>query len=147
VISEECCEVTRVSKVKLEERGAKVVFLNSDNTEFVKIRVDGCVVANESAADWALVKRPIGDLLVELKGRNIELAVKQLTATMRLWRDNKLSCGGKIGALVVSRQVPKATIMQKVKLKFMSEFRCPIHVVSHNQEFIFERVLDSRGPN
>jgi hypothetical protein len=135
-----------VSKVKLQERSSKVVFLNVEKVEFVKIQVDGCIVNDEIAADWVVAKSSVGDIFLELKGRNVEHAVQQVAATLRHWKNQNWFCGEKIAALIVSRQVPKASLVRKQLENFVKEFKCPLHVVSHNQEITFENVLSFKGP-
>ena len=76
-----CIEETSDPKIKLEERGSKVIFLNEVRHPFRKIKVDGCVVQNQTAADWVVSKPPVGDLVLELKGRNVDHAIEQVTTT------------------------------------------------------------------
>lgn len=132
-----CIEETSDPKIKLEERGSKVIFLNEVRHPFRKIKVDGCVVQNQTAADWVVSKPPVGDLVLELKGRNVDHAIEQVTTTLRLWRSNNWCCGGQTAALIVSRQVPKGTLAQKAMKEFRREFGSKIKLVSHNQEFEF----------
>jgi len=89
-IAAECIEATTDSRVKVSERGRKAIFLNPDNCNYSKVRVDGCVVKNAKAADWVVSKHAVGDIIVELKGRNVEHAVKQINATAALWTEKRL---------------------------------------------------------
>lgn len=140
--SKECCENTDVSRIKFEERRSKAIFVNPERSKFVRIRIDGCAIPKGKAADWVLCKPGVGDIIIELKGRSVEHAVKQVSATVQEWAAKGWCCG-KIGALIVTTQVPKATISQKVQLEFRRSYGCPIHIVSHNQEFTFEKLFSS----
>jgi hypothetical protein len=117
-----------------------------ENGRYCKIQVDGCVVKNALAADWVVSKQGIGDIIVELKGRNVEHAAKQINATATLWTDEKLRVG-RLAALVVATQYPRAnTMMQKAQAAFAKKFNAPLHVVTKNNEYCFEKVLSFGSP-
>jgi hypothetical protein len=76
-----------------KEKNVKVVF-NCSGHEFYKIKVDSdrfnnLIGNNEPRCDYAIVKvsRDI-ELLIELKGQDIQRACKQLQATKRLLLNN-----------------------------------------------------------
>jgi hypothetical protein len=145
-IQSECKESTTDSRVQVSERGRKATFLNLKNDPFCKIQVDGCVVKHSLAADWVVSKNGVGDIIVELKGKNVEHAVKQVNATATLWTDEKLRVG-KLAALIVSTQYPRAnTVMQKAQEAFAKKFKAPPHVVTKNNEYSFQKVLSFGSP-
>ncbi|MBA4056208.1 MAG: hypothetical protein C0490_15950, partial [Marivirga sp.] len=76
-------EYTKVSKIKLSDAGSKrfAVFLNKEKTTYIKRRMDGGLVKNITAADWMLSKPNVGDVIVELKGRDVAHALDQVAAT------------------------------------------------------------------
>lgn len=63
---EECCTTTRVSKVKVEEKGKKATFLNPKKEVFTKVRFDGCQVQNKRGCDWIVIHSDTDNILVEL---------------------------------------------------------------------------------
>lgn len=143
----ECQEITYVSKVKVEETGRKAIFLNADGVAIVKTRVDGCVIINQLAADWVISQNSIGDIVVELKGKDVEHAAKQIHATADFWSQNGLRIG-KIAALIVCKQYPKAsTMIQRAQQAFAKRFGGPLHVVTKAYEFRMEHVLSFKGPH
>jgi hypothetical protein len=142
-----CQEDTTVSKVKVEENGRKAVFRNSAQKKYKKTRIDGCVMVQTSAADWIVTKIPVGDVIIELKGKDVHHAVSQIHATARFWHKHKLFVG-KIAALIVCKQYPRAsTAVQRSQSSFAKTYRGPLHVVTKNYEYEFERVLSFEGPH
>jgi hypothetical protein len=121
--------------------------LNPDNCRYSKVKVDHCVVENAAAADWLVSKDGVGDIIVELKGRNVEHAVKQINATAALWTSEGLRVG-KLAAIVVAAQYPSAsTTIQKAQFAFGKKYKGPLHVVTRNSEYCFECVLSFNGPH
>jgi hypothetical protein len=141
-----CQERTSVSKIKVEEHGRKATFLNLERASFIKTRVDGCVIRNAIAADWMVTKDKIGDVIVELKGKDVDHAVKQVHATAEFWQTKKLFVG-QIAAIVVAAQYPKVnTAVQRSQNSFANRYKGPLHVVTKNYEYQFYRVLSFKGP-
>lgn len=146
MIRDECVEQTTQRKIRFEERGRKAIFLNSNEDRFFRVRVDGCVITQALAADWVLSKRDLGEVIIELKGRNVEHGIKQIRATAEFWTTRRLRSGA-ISGLLVCSQFPRAdTSVQRAKQEFSRQFRGPLHVVSHNGEFEFKRVLGYQDP-
>jgi hypothetical protein len=147
IVKDKCKEYTTVSRVQVSERCRKATFLNPDNFQYLKVRVDNCIVENATAADWLISKEGIGDVIVELKGRNVEHAVKQINATAELWTGEGLRTG-KLAALIVATQYPSAnTAIQKAQQAFSKKYNGPLHVVTRNAEYCFECVLSFKGPH
>ena len=145
-IPSKCEQVTSASKIKVEELGRKAVFLNPTKAMHRKIQVDGCVIRDALAADWVLSKDGIGDVIVELKGKNVEHGAKQCLATAQFWSTNGLG-QGRIAALIICRQYPHTdTGVQVAQDRFRREYKGPLHVVTGRYEFDFERVLSFKGP-
>jgi hypothetical protein len=95
----ECTELTRVSKIKMGDKGSKnkAVVLNAKKILHHKIRADGCLIKNATAADWILTKPGVGHVIVELKGCDIDHAAHQITVTAQRIRkgdDKRLSIAG-----------------------------------------------------
>jgi len=143
---EKCTSKTKAQKIKFEEKRRRATFLNPEKKEYTRTRFDGCVVKDAVAADWVLSKKNVGDVILELKGRNVEHAFKQVLSTARYWATHDLS-SGRLSALIVCRQFPNAsTKVQRAKASFNKSFKGPLHIVSHNSDFVFENVLSAKGP-
>lgn len=137
-----CIEKTNSKKIKVQEIGRKAVFENLTRHPHKKIRIDGCVIKNDLAADWLLSKTGIGDIIIELKGKNVEHGAKQCHATADFWTKNNYR-QGKIAGLIVSRQYPHAsTGIQIAQDRFRRAFRGPLRVVTGERTFNFEEVLN-----
>jgi hypothetical protein len=142
----DCQERTTVSKVKVEEKGKKATFLNDRRIVYTLTRVDGCVIKNGIAADWLVSKADKGDIIIELKGKDVGHAVKQIHRTAALLKEKKL-LARPVAALIVATQYPKAnTAVQRAQSDFAKTYQGPLHVVTKNHEYRFCRVLRFDGP-
>ena len=145
-MTEACFDNTTVSRIKFEEKGRCAVILNPDREEYTRARVDGCLIRDALAADWVVTKPDIGDVVIELKGSDVDHAIDQITATIDYWISERLRCG-KLSALIVCAKYPKVdTKVQRAKSKFARAFKAPLHIVSRNHEYSFLALLSPRGP-
>lgn len=144
---EECRQSTKVAKILCEENRRKACFLNPRNEEYFKTKVDGCLVRNAVASDWVISRDKVGDVIVELKGKDVDHAVQQIWATAELWRRKGLRMG-RLAGLVVCNQYPSIdTKIQRAKLALARAFQAPLHVVCGNYEYSVENVLSFKGPH
>jgi len=142
----DCCTTTRNSLIKVEEKGKKAVFVNDQNAIHIVVRVDGCVIRNSKAADYIVSRADLGQVVIELKGKDVEEAVKQVEATASYWITNGYSTGP-IAALIVSTQFPKvSTSVRKAQERFRKAFRTPLHVVTKNYQGRLEAIFSAKGP-
>ncbi|MEB5496542.1 hypothetical protein QMA80_06245 [Burkholderia pseudomallei] len=141
---EGCVEITSASKIKVSEKRAKAIILNPNKEKYLVVHFDGCVIKNATAADYLISKIEVGDLIVELKGRNVKHAVEQIIATVDYLRRERVS-EGCVGALVVCNEYPKTnTIVQALKLDLKKRFDCPLKVSTENPEVEFLSLLGKR---
>ncbi len=86
--------------------------LNPEKDQVRRIRMDGCLTpAGSVAADWVVSKPAVVDVVVELKGRNVEHAVDQVEATVRFWSQHaEYEKGQIIGAWILCTEYPKASL-------------------------------------
>lgn len=109
-------------------------------------KVDGCICKQEVACDYVATAVGAGDVLVELKGSDVDHAVDQIDATLRFWRQNGW-LGKVFAGLVVCTRYPRQdTKIQRLRNRFARDYGAPLHVVRHGQEFEFGRVLAMDGP-
>ena len=141
-----CRRVVSDSHVKVEEGARKAVFLNASRDNYFTTRIDGCMVENKVAADFVVSKINVGDLIVELKGTDVTHGAEQVLATAE-GVGNCTQQRGPMAGLIVCRQYPRVdTKIQRLRNTFAKKFKGPIHVVTKNTEFDFERVLSFQGP-
>lgn len=144
-MSAKCTNRKRVSRVLVGEKKSKAVFLNDKRDWFEITKVDGCLCKNSMAADFAVTKDQVGTVIVELKGSDVPHAVEQVLASATFWREHQPKCASLAG-LVVSRQRPSySTSVQRAQTKFARAHKGPLHVVSSNREYVFEKVLSFKG--
>lgn len=129
---------TRVSRVKVEENGRSAVFINPKNREFYITRVDGGVVKNKLSADYVVTQVNVGDLIVELKGKEVGRACEQIIATVEHMK-NCHSTRGPFAGLVVCTRVPRTdTKSQRLQNNFMQMYRRRLKIRASNSDYRFE---------
>ena len=143
-----CYENTNVTKIKLQEKGKQVIFLNPQKEEFVKAKVDGCIISNAVACDWLVVKKGVGSILVELKGCDVSHALDQIRETFEKLTKRQL-IEGQPAALIVCRKpstYPSFTSKhQKLKQELRNKYKAPLHIKTGNYEYNFESLLNHKG--
>lgn len=142
-----CKTITTDSRITVFERGKAATFINDGRDEMVKTKFDGCVPINGVAADWIVSKQHLGDVIIELKGKNVEHGAKQIHATAQYWRSEGHVCGKIAGLLVCTRYPRASTSIQKSQQAFQKLFSGPLHVVTKNYEYQIENVLSFKGPH
>jgi hypothetical protein len=149
MLDRNCTEVTKVTRVKVGEKGRHAVFLNPEKREYLKIRIDGCIIVNQTACDYLVARDDVVGVLIELKGTDLPRALKQIEETLEYLKNKKVKYS-RMAALIVCRSpsrhpsfTPK---IQLFKNRLMSQHRMPLHIVTGNHEFEMEKVLSFRKP-
>lgn len=102
--------------IVLEEKRAKVCLVNTQQHPVFQIKVDNGVIVDVARVDYALRRENVGDLLVELKGGDIEKACDQVASTIKRWKEKKYTVG-RLSALVVSTRRPNVATEWQIKSK------------------------------
>ena len=142
-----CIRQCQHPEVKVEDAGKKAIFLNPDRVDYRVYSIDGCLVDKGKAADFAVEEVGLGLVVVELKGRNVEHAFKQVDATTHLFRKDR-AFKGKIASLVVSRETPigSATINRHRARYAKAHGGAALSVCSSGKtKFVLKEVLTHRG--
>jgi hypothetical protein len=112
--SNRCIDNIRHSKVKVDDPGTgmSAILLNSTKEKLRRIRMDGCLApAGERAADFIVSLPKTVDVIVELKGGNVDHAITQVEATRRFWQTHaEYEQGQTISAWIVCTQYPKGSL-------------------------------------
>lgn len=139
----------RISKVKISENGKKAIFLNPERKPVVKTRVDGCLCVNVTACDWLVRSEDNETVLVELKGTDVDHAIKQIEETFQFLKTSE-RLGTKSGALIVCsrpfRHPSFTTKLQRARARLSATYRAPLHIVTGDREFHISRVVEHGGP-
>ena len=115
-----CFEELDGPRVTVKANGRVATFLNPDRIKIRKIDVD-CWLQPVSGlrSDFLLAKAAMVDVIIELKGQDIDHALKQILATLHHWKTTKL-CSPRCGGLVVFTRSPKRSAMlDNLKLKLL----------------------------
>jgi hypothetical protein len=125
----ECEEHRSDTKIVLKENKSKITFLNPNKDEILIIKVDGCVISDNETlrCDYALIPSDAVEIYVELKGSDIEQAVKQIESTINLLSANPQKI--KKLCFVVSTRVPKhGPSIQQRQSQFKKKFNASLQV-------------------
>lgn len=144
-----CVKVTKVTKVKVGEKGKQAVFLNPAKHEFSVVRIDGCIIVNNTACDYLISRENLIGVLIELKGTDLPHALKQIELTLEYFKKKKVGWQ-KMAALIVcrapSRHPSFTTKIQQCKNRLIARYRIPLHIVTGNHEYTLEKVLSFKKP-
>jgi hypothetical protein len=115
-----------------EENRTKITFHNSAKTIVAKIRIDGCVIADNAVkkCDYLLLCAEIKKaVLVELKGNKVATAIEQLSATLdnEIIKNPLAAYEKSAYAVVIKISIPR-TIIQNAQDKFTKR-NCVLRVV------------------
>ena len=148
-LSDRCSERVTVRKVKVEENGKKAVFLNPEGVEYIRTKIDGCLIQGQTACDWMVHCDSHGGVLIELKGKDVDRALEQLAASF----DFVVNSGDRpiaLAGLIVCSGMPKHpgfdTKLQRARQRFFRAYRAPVHIVTGNHEYRLPSVLSFKGP-
>ncbi|WP_139205995.1 hypothetical protein [Luteibacter sp. 329MFSha] len=97
-------------------------------------KVDGGLVNHQLAADYVVSFPDTGNIIVELKGKEIRHACEQILATAKLLE----RCGAPrraVGALIVCTRVPSTdSTTSRLKNEFLKKHGTRLHIKSGNLE-------------
>lgn len=114
----EKCRIFRSEKnIVLKENNKTIRIDNADLSNLETIRVDGCVITNKTACDFAVLNTDCG-ALIELKGCNVERAIQQLVETHDYFKSARPSHTIKRGYIISSRVPSFPTSMRKLEETF-----------------------------
>ena len=134
------------SKIKVAENKRQAIILNLERKDYYVIKVDGGLIKNSIASDYVVSKLEVGDVVIELKGMDVDHAVEQVLATAEYWSREGLRNGEIAGMVVCSRKPSFFTKAQRFQTTFARKFNAPLHIIPRNDEFVFERLLSFDGP-
>jgi hypothetical protein len=120
----ECCEDWDERKITVKANGRAATFLNPDRGKIKRIDVD-CWLQSVPGlrSDFLLTKAETVDVIIELKGHDIDHALRQILATLVHWKRTKL-CSPRFGGLVIFTRSPKRSAMlDNLKLKHLEKHK------------------------
>jgi hypothetical protein len=133
----ECENCKTDPKIVLQENKSKITFLNADRNKIQIIKIDGCVIEDNktSRCDYGIVPCAEVEIYVELKGKCIEHAIKQIESTIKLLSSDRQRIK-KLCFIVCSKVAPGAnTGVQKSKSLFKKNFNAELKVKNTPEEY------------
>lgn len=124
-----CEEVSKNSKIvfKDKKQPRKLLLINTELVENVKIRVDGCLLnGNFEKCDYLNIAKNI-EMYIELKGKDINHAAAQITNTIKLLSDNPKK-GAKRGYIITSGCNLPQILIQNLQQKFRKNYNLKLEV-------------------
>lgn len=120
-----CLEKVSHSKIKIEEMKRKAIFLNPNKVDYIKGKIDGCLVDDGIRADY-FISGEGKSVLVELKGCNIAHGCEQLFSAAE-HKKVRPYLTGKLGFLMICSRFPShdtsvQLAMSKAKRKYGAKF-------------------------
>jgi hypothetical protein len=137
---ESCTKKKTDSKIKVEAHNRKAIFDNPERKEIRIVDLDCWLAADAGLKADQIVSEPgIVDVVVELKGKDIEHALEQILATYAKWK-NAPPFSKKIGGLVVfSRSPERSAAIDDWKKRFLQTHGIWLEMNKNNQmEYRFE---------
>lgn len=121
---EGCHELVTHSTITFKDKGSSVALhiSNSDRSEYLKTKVDGCYIKNKEAADFMLsCCRTDRSLLVELKGNNMSKGCDQLISTYQYFKEKRVFKDNQVPGVIIGTQFrPKSrSSLQKKQLIYL----------------------------
>jgi hypothetical protein len=136
--SQNCIEKIRHTKIKVGDPGTgrSVVLLNPGKLAVRRIKMDRCLMPTRSIAADSLVSIPKKvDIIIELKGKNVDHAARQIEAAWTFWiKYPGYEPNQPIGAWILCREYPRADL--KIN-RFRENFRARggvLIISTHNGE-------------
>ncbi|NEN99457.1 MAG: hypothetical protein F6K50_29435 [Moorea sp. SIO3I7] len=126
-----CEEFKDDNEIVLKEKKSKITFENPNRDKILKIKVDGCAIRDNETlrCDYALVPNEEVEIYVELKGRDIPHAVKQIESTINLLSDNPQKIDKRCFVVFTRFGLPKGrTNIQIIKSKFNKKYNATLIV-------------------
>ena len=121
-------------------RRSFVRLVNGQKTELVIIHYDGCCLTGSPAADYVVeCSKTSRALIVELKGRHVDHALRQILATIE--REYH-GLNYELAALVKASKVPAASSDNQRLLKNLSRFGIRAKVSSSVSDFYFDDLFN-----
>ena len=116
----QCTKESDNKRITVRANNRSATFLNEDKTQIKVVDLD-CLIQTTAAAraDYIVTKPKVVDVIVELKGKDIDHAIEQILATAAFWKRIP-PFSPHIGALVVFTRSPKrSAALDNIRLRLL----------------------------
>ena len=120
--------------IKFTEKRSSFQVNNKNKRAVVRHKVDGCLITVGKKCDWLLVDKLTGnEIYIELKGSDVDVALKQLCASVDVLGQKGTK---KFGYIVCTRSPISSPAIQKMQKAVMKSHYLNLRVrtVSHTEE-------------
>lgn len=134
-----CNDYNNNKVVSVSENRRKFIIKNSSYLYINRVKVDDCYIKNGERCDYLfeIIKNDNINIIfyLELKGKEIEKAIKQLESTIRYCKNIHNNRNIKKESHIVSSRVPSSgTSLQNLKKKFKKDNGMLLFVKNNIQE-------------
>lgn len=120
-----CSNTVNYKLIKIEEVKSCCYFRNESQNKIDVIRVDGCAIKTGIRCDFALISTQYPENYIELKGGDVDHAIKQLINSITILSVNKNKAPKR--CFIISTNNPlSSTQTQKNKLLFRKDFNAQL---------------------
>ena len=125
----ENCRLTSNNRIfTFEEQRSKLTLKNKDEVESIKIHVDGCEITEGLRCDYLHLAKGV-EYYIELKGQDLEHAIKQLKQTISLL-GNKNTQQERTCYIICTRSPMTSTQIQKYDYEFRKNYNSRLVIKS-----------------
>jgi hypothetical protein len=143
-IPKKCTSGSNNAKIVCSEKGRKITFLNPDRKPISKHIIDNCAElrailedARCKLCDFLVVDWRKEEHFVEIKGKNVEHALKQLASTIP--QISLANPGNKIYCWIITSESPAAqSKFQVLKEKFEKKMKVRLKIKTDQCEYSLE---------
>ena len=140
-IPRECTEPISAPRIVCKEKGRTMTFLNGARRAVLRHKVDSCAELRHlledshpgsqvRLCDYLVVEQNSTEHYVELKGKDVEHAVKQIESTIRhLWEGRV-----PIHCWIISSESPRISGFQKFANRLAKQFRAKLVIRTNAHE-------------
>ena len=129
----ECIQKVRSRLIVFEEKRSKLTIVNNKGITATRVKVDGCEINEGIRCDYLLIADNV-EHFIELKGQDIEHAIKQIQRTIRLLSSDSRS-SSKVSFVVCTRSPMTSATIQNYRVNFLREFNSQLHVKGPTFEY------------
>lgn len=144
---EECSEVTKNKIVTVsDKKGKSKMYLDNPSKKSIqKIIVDGCLNIPGKKCDYLIkIDNPLIEIYIELKGRRIDEAIKQLENTMNeIYKYNSKVKVKKFCYIIHTKCPLKAQEMEKYIKKFKRSYNATLKFKSSGHKERLENLTSN----
>lgn len=117
-----CETLIKDTKIVLKEKQSKITFINNDKQNIRKIIIDNCFIKEGIRCDNLLILSNNIEIFVELKGCDVEHAIKQIERTIEIASMDKKE-QKKISFIVSTRNPLTGADIQNYKVQFKKKYK------------------------